>query len=114
MTADVGIMGTSDDFYKPENKQKIRETAEKIIAIEAPISEKLFMRKVFTAWGITRSGSRVESVFADAAQGVSPFATADENRVFLWKEGNPLKAILSIAQAMIPTSEAWRISPPRR
>lgn len=87
VTADIGIMGTSDDFYKPENKQKIRETAEKIIAIEAPISEKLFMRKVFTAWGITRSGSRVESVFADAAQGVSPFATADENRVFLWKEG---------------------------
>lgn len=87
VTADIGIMGTSDDFYKPENKQKIRETAEKIIAVEAPISEKLFMRKVFTAWGITRSGSRVESVFADAAQGVSPFATADENRVFLWKEG---------------------------
>lgn len=87
MTADIGIMGTSDDFYKPENKQKIRETAEKMIAVEAPISEKLFMRKVFTAWGITRSGSRVESIFADAAQGVSPFATADENRVFLWKEG---------------------------
>ncbi|WP_418620663.1 DUF3320 domain-containing protein [Ruminococcus sp.] len=87
MTADIGIMGTSDDFYKPENKQKIRETAEKIIAVEAPISEKLFMRKVFTAWGITRSGSRVESIFANAAQGVSPFATADENRVFLWKEG---------------------------
>lgn len=87
VTADIGIMGTSDDFYKPENKQKIRETAEKIIAVEAPISEKLFMKKVFTAWGITRSGSRVESVFADAAQGVSPFATADENRVFLWKEG---------------------------
>ena len=87
VTADIGIMGTSDDFYKPENKQKIRETAEKVIAAEAPISEKLFMRKVFTAWGITRSGSRVESIFADAAQGVSPFATADENRVFLWKEG---------------------------
>ena len=87
VTADIGIMGTSDDFYKPENKQKIRETAEKMIAVEAPISEKLFMRKVFTAWGITRSGSRVESIFADAAQGVSPFATADENRVFLWKEG---------------------------
>lgn len=87
VAADIGIMGTSDDFYKPENKQKIRETAEKMIAVEAPISEKLFMRKVFTAWGITRSGSRVESIFADAAQGVSPFATADENRVFLWKEG---------------------------
>ena len=26
------------------------------------------------------------------------------------KRGNPLKAILSIAQATIPTSEAWRIS----
>ena len=72
------------------------------------------MRKVFTAWGITRSGSRVESIFADAAQGVSPFATADETEFSFGKRGNPLKAILSIAQAMIPTSEAWRISPPRR
>ncbi len=51
VTADIGIMGTSDDFYKPENKQKIRETAEKIIAVEAPISEKLFMRKSFHRMG---------------------------------------------------------------
>ncbi len=71
-----------------------------MIAVKAPISEKAFHEKVFHRMGHnTKLGSKVENIFADAAQGVSPFATADESRVFALERGQSLKAILSITES---------------
>lgn len=87
VTAEIGVIGTSDEYYLPQNKRRIKEIAEKIIAVEAPISRKLLMKKVLSAWSITRGGARVESIFTDVMSSVSATATQDEDRVFIWREG---------------------------
>ena len=87
VTAEIGVIGTSDEYYLPQNKRRIKEIAEKIIAVEAPISRKLLMKKVLSAWSITRGGARVESIFTDVMSSVPATATQDEDRVFIWREG---------------------------
>ena len=83
-------LGSSEEFYLPENKAKICSLAEKIIANEAPISRKLLMKKILGAWSITRGGSRVDIIFADILKTIPKKITADEDRVFIWtKEQDP-------------------------
>lgn len=86
VTAEIGVIGTSDEYYLPQNKRRIKEIAEKIIAVEAPISRKLLMKKVLSAWSITRGGARVESIFTDVMSSVPATATQDEDRVFIWRD----------------------------
>lgn len=86
-SADLGTVGTPEGFYRAENKPQIRATAEKILAAESPISQNLLTKKVFSAWGITRSGAKIESIFLDATQGITDCVTADEDRVFIWQRG---------------------------
>ena len=83
---EITVIGTSEEFYLPENKGKIRSLAEKIIAVEAPISRKLLMKKVLSAWSITRGGSKVDIIFADILKAIPKNITADEDRVFIWKK----------------------------
>lgn len=78
-------LGIADEFYLPQNKRKIKKAAENIIAVEAPISRKLLMKKVLNCWSITRGGSRVEGIFLDAISTVNVTTTTDEDRVFIWK-----------------------------
>ncbi len=87
LSAELETMGISEEFYLPQNKRKIKKTAENIIAAEAPISRKLLMKKVLRCWSITRGGSRVESIFLDAVSTVNMTETTDEDRVFIWKKG---------------------------
>ena len=87
ITAEIGVIGTSDEYYLPQNKRRIKEIVEKIIAVESPISRKLLMKKVLSAWSITRGGARVESIFTDVMSSVSATATQDEDRVFIWRDG---------------------------
>lgn len=86
VSAVVNTMGISDEYYLPQNKWKIKNLAEKIIADEAPISRKLLMKKVLNAWSITRGGSKVESIFLDAMNTIPTNITADEDRTFIWKK----------------------------
>ena len=83
-------LGSSEEFYLPENAEKIKNLTEKIISVEAPVSRKLLMKKVLNAWGITRGGSKVEVIFADVIKSIPKNITADEDRVFIWtKEQDP-------------------------
>lgn len=86
ISAAVDTMGTSDEFYLPQNKWKIKKLAENIIAAEAPVSRKLLMKKVLNAWSITRGGSKVESIFIDALNTIPINITTDEDRTFIWKK----------------------------
>lgn len=79
-------MGTSEEFYLPQNKSKIKLLTEKIIAAEAPISRKLLMKKVFNAWTITRGGSKVESIFLDVLNTIPTNSTFDDDRAFIWRK----------------------------
>lgn len=50
----INSIGTSEEYYLPQNKNKIQKLTEKIISVEAPISRKLLMKKVLSAWSISR------------------------------------------------------------
>lgn len=84
VSAQLEAQGNSEDFYLPENKEKIREAAFHIISEEAPVSKKLLMKKVLNAWGISRGGSRVEGIFSEALNGLPIQTTSDEGRIFIW------------------------------
>ncbi len=85
INAPIIIRGTAEAFYLPQNKAAVKRAAEEIISVEAPISRKQLMKKVLTEWSITRSGSKVESIFADAVSGISANTTADSDRMFYWR-----------------------------
>ena len=87
LSAPVMIRGTAEAFYLPQNKFAIKKTAEEIISVEAPISRKQLMKKVLNEWSITRSGSKVESIFIDAVSGISANKTTDGDRTFYWRNG---------------------------
>lgn len=86
ISASINSMGSSDDYYQPKNKHRIRKLTEEIISVEAPVSRKLLMKKVLSAWGITRGGSRVEGIFLDVIKDIPMNVTYDDERVFIWKK----------------------------
>lgn len=86
VNAPVIIRGTAEAFYLPQNKMAVKKAAEEILSVEAPISRKQLMKKVLNEWSITRSGSKVESIFIDAVNGISANRTTDGDRVFYWRK----------------------------
>lgn len=77
--------GTAESFYEPESLQKIRQLIVQILIAEAPVSRKLMLRKVLGAWGIARTGSRVEHIFDMALQNVQKRETAEAGNTFYWR-----------------------------
>lgn len=82
---DLDLQGTAEEFYFSENILSIRVITAAFLHNEAPISRKALMRKVQNAWSISRSGSRVESVFDVALNGLRTKRTVDEDRIFFWR-----------------------------
>ncbi len=80
------LSGTPEEFYLPRSQSKIVRLAQKILEQESPVSRKLLMKKVLGAWGITRSGARVENIFSDAMRKIKKSTTRDEDREFFWKK----------------------------
>ena len=82
---EIHHMGYSETFYEPSAQTAIAKVMRSILIQEAPISRKALMRKVLSAWGISRSGSRVEASFDMALRKVQKKETRDMNNVFYWK-----------------------------
>lgn len=85
MTFDGGSMGLSNDFYEERTKSVIASLIQNIINQEAPISRKALMRKVSSAWDISRTGNRVEACFESAMSMVQKKITIDMENIFYWK-----------------------------
>lgn len=90
VTKEIGVMGMANDFYEPYSQASILNVMQGIMEKEAPISRKALMKKVLSAWGISRSGSRVEGVFDQVIVRLDKNETKDLESVFYWKHGqNP-------------------------
>ena len=90
-SAEIPVIGKPDSYYEDTSIKRIQSITAAIIAQEAPISRKALMRKVLSAWEISRGGSRVEMIFAKALSLTEKCETADEDRVFLWtKDQDPV------------------------
>ena len=79
-------LGTSESFYESYSRNKIRNLMKSIIETEAPISRKSLFKKVLSAWGITRSGNKVESILDNAITFVDKSETYENGSIFYWKK----------------------------
>lgn len=83
-TAVLPVMGTSDEFYLPQNAGKIQSLALRIMNTEAPISRNALVHKLLGAWGITRSGDRTDTVLAGVFKSLDKRITVDAENAFFW------------------------------
>lgn len=83
-TAVLPVMGTSDEFYLPQNAGKIQSLALRIMNTEAPISRNALVHKLLEAWGITRSGDRTDTVLAGVFKTLDKRITVDAENAFFW------------------------------
>lgn len=86
-TAKITTQGTPEDFYSTSSILKIRKAAEMILEKESPISKKLWFKKVTALWGISRGGSKVDSIFETAVSRIRKNKRTEGDRIFYWKEG---------------------------
>lgn len=87
VSCNVEQKGTPESFYEPYSLKEIKKTILEIVNTEAPVSKKATEKKVLSAWGISRSGSRVSKVFNDALYMTGVKVSVSNNGEFLWKEG---------------------------
>lgn len=87
-------MGTSDDFYQIPSRPRIMSAIRKTIEQEAPISHKLLTKRVIESWGISRSGSKVESIILDAIRSIRVKTTVSSGQKFYWNDEQEPNAYL--------------------
>ncbi len=54
------VMGKAEDFYEPKSDTKLRRICEAVIGTEAPVSTDVLIRKVISAFDITRVTEKAE------------------------------------------------------
>ncbi len=76
-------LGTPEEFYEQPAIMKIRQVCEEIIKYEAPVSVDIVIRKVVSAYGITRLTEKAENRVHDI------ISTLEINEIsgFIWKKG---------------------------
>ncbi len=83
-SARIEVQGTPEEFHKQYAKKKIQAVIEEILKAEAPVSRKVLMRKMLSAWGINRPGARIESVFEEVLEHVDCITTDENEKRFYW------------------------------
>lgn len=81
---DIIVESSSESFFYPENKEMILSLIKKVMDSEAPISRSLLCRKILSAWGITRMGTRLNAYFLTLFQQLSYYQVTHERISFLW------------------------------
>ena len=74
----------SESVYESGAKSIIVALAKNILATEAPISRKALYKKLLSAFGIARLGSRLEIVLDQAMLSVQKKETVENGNVFYW------------------------------
>lgn len=74
----------SDDFYNTANTRIIREQIAKVIDEEGPISRALLSKRVLQAWGLARSGVRIERHFDTMFAVMKVKKTKWDGVVYFW------------------------------
>lgn len=82
----VQQLGAAEQFYETSARPAMIKLMRSIIEAEAPISRRALLKKVLSAWGITRSGSRVEKVFDEVITVACGNVNSSNGSVFYWQE----------------------------
>lgn len=79
-------LGTPEQFYLPETKRKIMQVIRQAVETEAPVNRRAVLGHVLSAFGISRSGSRVEAVFDQAVQDCGIPSTGTGDDCYFWRD----------------------------
>lgn len=75
---------SSDEFYNVNHKKLVTEQLVQVIEGEGPISRSLLTRRVIQAWGMTRSGARIERHLSGLLETLAVKSTVWESNVYYW------------------------------
>jgi superfamily I DNA and/or RNA helicase/very-short-patch-repair endonuclease len=76
---------SSDGFTHPENEQIVLTQIAEVIEAEAPISRSLLNKRVLSAWGIVRLGSKIDGHISKLLTRKGYFSTHSDGVAFLWQ-----------------------------
>ncbi|MET4083767.1 very-short-patch-repair endonuclease [Pedobacter sp. UYP30] len=82
---------SSDQFFLPENKEKIKAQILEVFETEWPISRNLLSKRVLNAWGISRMGTRIAYQFQTLFSEMELQSVKDDHREFFWLKLEQLK-----------------------
>ena len=83
------VDGGVEEFCQTQNTRLILFQMEQVMKQEAPLSKNLMLRRLLNAWGITRSGARLERRFSELLPLLNPLYTESGGNVFLWDKNRP-------------------------
>lgn len=78
------VSSGTDNFYAPEYTAPIREQIAKVIQDEGPISRSLLVKRIIQAWGITRTGTRIERRIDDVMHSMMTKTTNWDDVIYYW------------------------------
>jgi hypothetical protein len=83
---------SSEEFYSISSSRLVKQQLANVIEGEGPISRSLLTRRVIQAWGMTRSGARIERHLESLLSSLPFQSTAWEDSVYYWpKDIEPLQ-----------------------
>lgn len=75
---------STDDFFSPHHRDMVLKQIRQVMTVEAPISRSLLCKRVLSAWGISRMGTRLDSYFEELFKQGNYFRSEHEGMVFYW------------------------------
>ncbi|CAM4012542.1 DUF3320 domain-containing protein [Cohnella lubricantis] len=81
------VMLPSEAFYEPSNERILKSQIGETVQAEGPISKQLLMRRVLQAWGISRTGARIERHFDKLLQAMGLKRTTWRGIDYYWPQG---------------------------
>jgi len=76
---------SSDDFFLYSYRETIKSQINEVLAVEAPVSKNLLIKRVLLGWGIGRAGSRIAAQFELIFRDLNLQQTNDNGNIIFWR-----------------------------
>lgn len=77
---------SAEAFLLPENQGTILRALQRVIELEAPVSETLLIRRVVQCFGLARAGTRIQRQMLMLLSSMKLQKTVQEGQVFYWSD----------------------------
>ena len=81
---DIVLSSSSEDFLQFSNAQKIKDQIGQVLETEAPIVRNLLAKRVLTAWGISKLGTRINAHFERILAECEIKQTGENGDIVFW------------------------------
>ncbi|MDD6174904.1 MAG: DUF3320 domain-containing protein [Firmicutes bacterium] len=99
------LAGGADAFFLPQNDRLLYAQVSNVLQKEAPVCRNVLVHRVLSAWGIARSGARIERRFDEILNVIRPPQSQINGVVFYWNSGDTLE---TYDRFRVPAKESER------